>query len=214
MSSDVIENWDNILHKNVRSKDMDGVGNVAAINNDDSISIITQGSRHMYKIPKSTIEGYNGAEVFLHLSAAEMANYDINSKSQDNTEESTITTTAKSATRISSRTTATQTQTQIPTMTERLVASKRETTEEEITIIKEPTTEAKTIHVEVAHQEATIERRPVHKASSEEQTGQEGPVETRKEIKILLMKEEIEISKQPYVKEEIIIRKKPVTITR
>jgi uncharacterized protein (TIGR02271 family) len=214
MSSDVIENWDNILHKNVRSKDMDGVGNVAAINDDDSISIITQGSRHMYKIPKSTIEGYNGAEVFLDLSAAEMANYDINSKSQDNTEESTITTTAKSATRISSTTTTTQTQTQIPTMTERLVASKRETTGEEITIIKEPATETRTIQVQVAHQEATIERRLVNKASSEEQTGQEGPVETRKEIKIPLMKEEIEISKQPYVKEEVIIRKKPVIETR
>jgi cytoskeletal protein RodZ len=95
---------------------MDGIGNVAAINDDDSISITTQGSQHMYKIPKSTIEGYNGAEVFLDLSADEMANYDINSKSQDNTEESTITTTAKSATGVSSITT---TQTQISTMTEK-----------------------------------------------------------------------------------------------
>jgi hypothetical protein len=36
-------NWDKILHKNVRSKDMDGIGNIVAINNDDLISVTTQG---------------------------------------------------------------------------------------------------------------------------------------------------------------------------
>ena len=46
MSADVLRNWDKILHKNVRSKDMDGVGNVVAIN-EDSISITTQGSTHI-----------------------------------------------------------------------------------------------------------------------------------------------------------------------
>ena len=59
---------------------MDDIGNVVAIN-DDSISITTQGSRHIYKIPKSHVEGYDEAEVFLDLSAADMSTYDINSKS-------------------------------------------------------------------------------------------------------------------------------------
>jgi hypothetical protein len=49
---------------------MNGVGNVIAINDDDSISITTQGSQHIYKIPKSHIEGYNGDDVFLDLSVA------------------------------------------------------------------------------------------------------------------------------------------------
>jgi hypothetical protein len=89
---------------------MDDIGNVVAIN-DDSISITTQGSQHIYNIPKSHVEGYDGAEVFLDLSAAEMSNYDINSKSQDNIEK-TITA-AKSAAEASSTTT----QTQIPTNT-------------------------------------------------------------------------------------------------
>jgi hypothetical protein len=71
---------------------MDGVGNVIAINDDDSISITTQGSQHIYKIPKSHIEGYNGDEVFLDLSAADMSKYDINSNSQPPTEKATTTT--------------------------------------------------------------------------------------------------------------------------
>src|SRR5215213_9634501 len=118
MSSDVIRNWDKILHKNVRSKDMDGVGNVIAINDDDdSISITTQGSQHIYKIPKSHIEGYNGAEVFLDLTAADMSKYDINSKSQGNTEDTISTTTSttaatKSATETLSRPTLPRTQVQ------------------------------------------------------------------------------------------------------
>jgi uncharacterized protein (TIGR02271 family) len=98
-------------------------------------------------------------------------------------------------------------------MTERLVPSKRETTGEEITIIKEPATETKTVQVQVSHQEATIERRPVNEATTGEQTG-EGPVQSKREIKVPLKKEEIEISKQPYVKEEVVIRKKPVVETR
>ena len=118
MSSDVIRNWDKILHKNVRSKDMDGVGNVIAINDDnDSISITTQGSQHIYKIPKSHIEGYNGAEVFLDLTAADMSKYDIDSESQGNTEDTITTTTStttatKSATETLSRPTLPRTQVQ------------------------------------------------------------------------------------------------------
>ena len=72
---------------------MDSVGNVIAMNDDDdSISITTQGSQHIYKIPKSHIEGYNGDEVFLDLSAADMSKYDINSNSHPPTEKATTTT--------------------------------------------------------------------------------------------------------------------------
>jgi hypothetical protein len=120
MSSDVIRNWDKILHKNVRSKDMDGVGNVVAINDDDSISITTQGSQHIYKISKSHIEGYNGAEVFLNLSAADMSKYDINSKSQDNREDTittTISTTASTKSVTETLSTPTLPRTQVKTST-------------------------------------------------------------------------------------------------
>ncbi len=120
MSSYVLRNWNKIIHKNVRSKDMDGVGNVVAIN-EDSISITTQGSQHIYKIPKSHIEGYNGAEVFLDLSAADMSTYDIDSKSQALKEETT-TTAAKSAAEVSTSTPTTA-QTQTSSITEKITGS-------------------------------------------------------------------------------------------
>ena len=96
---------------------MDGVGNVVATN-DNSISITTQGSQHIYKIPKSNIEGYNGAEVFLDLSAVEMSNYDINSKSHARTEDTTTTsTTATKTAEALSLTTPTLPRTKVQTST-------------------------------------------------------------------------------------------------
>jgi hypothetical protein len=83
MSDPAVIDWDRIIHKNVRSKDMEGAGNVVAIDG-DSIIISTQGAKHQYKIPKSHVEGYNGAEVYLDLSVSELSlfNTDDNNKSQ------------------------------------------------------------------------------------------------------------------------------------
>ena len=83
MSDPAVIDWDRIIHKNVRSKDMEGAGNVVAIDG-DSVIISTQGGQHQYKIPKSHVEGYNGAEVYLDLSVEELSslNTDNNNKSQ------------------------------------------------------------------------------------------------------------------------------------
>ena len=61
----VILNWDRIIHKNVRSKDMQDVGTIIAILG-DSITIL-QGTKREYQVPKSHVEGFNGSEVFLDL---------------------------------------------------------------------------------------------------------------------------------------------------
>jgi uncharacterized protein (TIGR02271 family) len=184
-------NWDDVIKKEARGINDADLGKVQGLNEPFVCTQRGTLNKEKFYIPRSLVEGYDGVTLQFRVTEEEAKNMYMRDSPPSDEEVQ-----------------------HIQIMTERLVASKRETTEEEITIIKEPATEAKTIHVEVAHQEATIERRPVNKASSEEQTGQEGPVETRKEIKIPLKKEEIEISKQPYVKEEVIIRKKPVIETR
>ena len=40
------------------------------------------------------------------------------------------------------------------------------------------------------------------------------PVENKTNIRIPLKREEVEVSRTPYVKEEIVVKKKPVTETR
>src|ERR1051326_5948043 len=90
MSDPAVIDWDRIIHKNVRSKDMQGAGNVIAIDG-DSVIISTQGAQHQYKIPKSHVEGYNGAEVFLDIAVSDMSSFntdnDNNIKAQTHSKE-------------------------------------------------------------------------------------------------------------------------------
>jgi hypothetical protein len=74
VSEPAVLDWDRIVHKNVRSSDGQDAGNVDAING-DSIVIITEGARKEYKISKSDVEAYNGAEVFLKLTIEGLEKY-------------------------------------------------------------------------------------------------------------------------------------------
>jgi hypothetical protein len=76
MSDSPVVDWEAIVHKNVRSKDRADVGNVDAIET-DAIVIITEGARGEYRIPKSEVEGFNGAEVFLRSNIADLKKYKI-----------------------------------------------------------------------------------------------------------------------------------------
>ena len=60
--------WDNIVKskKNVRSKDNTPIGNVIA-NYKDHILVIDDINSHTYKIPKSSIEKYDGSELYLSI---------------------------------------------------------------------------------------------------------------------------------------------------
>ena len=76
MTESAVLDWDNIVHKNVRSKDGQDAGNVDATDS-DSVVIITEGAREEYKIPKSQVDGYNGAEVLLKLTLSELEKYRV-----------------------------------------------------------------------------------------------------------------------------------------
>jgi hypothetical protein len=76
MSEPPVLDWDRIVHKNVRSKDRADVGNVDAVN-EDSIVIVTEGARGEYKIPKSEVDAFDGAEVFLKSTISELRKFKI-----------------------------------------------------------------------------------------------------------------------------------------
>ena len=77
------------------------------------------------------------------------------------------------------------------------------------TIVKEPARETKQMDVSLTHEELVLKRKLV----TEPRRSYEKPVKTRTEIKIPLKREEIESTKRSYVKEEVIVKKKPVTET-
>ncbi|HYZ95966.1 MAG TPA: YsnF/AvaK domain-containing protein, partial [Nitrososphaeraceae archaeon] len=113
-------------------------------------------------------------------------------------------------------------ETKIPVMGESLDVSKR-LTEDNVDIIKEPVKETKTVEIELTREMVTIERRPVNDdsssykstiQSSDQSSPLEGPVDFRTEISIPLKREEPVVTKTPYVKEEVIVRKRPITETK
>jgi uncharacterized protein (TIGR02271 family) len=101
----------------------------------------------------------------------------------------------------------------VPVIEEKLNVSKKIMTDE-ATIIKEPVTETKTIEVSVMHEEIVIEKRSAT-AEGNASTFENPPSKTtRTLIRVPLIHEVVKIKKEPYVRQEIVIRKKPRTETK
>jgi uncharacterized protein (TIGR02271 family) len=199
---DAVVNWDRIIHKNVRTLDNQDMGKVIAVPNDeDTIIISSQSGGEQYKMPRSFVSGFNGAEVLLNVTAYKImsSSYKVDNASVYEAKPSDIITDERQQ----------EEETTIPLIEERLNVSKKTSTTQ-YTITKEPITEEKTIEVPVTHEELFVEKRPPKDSSSSAQ----GPVKSKTEIKVPIMREEVEITKDAYVKEEVVVKKKPVTETR
>lgn len=199
---DAVVNWDRIIHKNVRTLDNQGMGKVIAVPNDEDVLIISsQSGGEQYKIPKSCVSGFNGAEVLLNETAYKImsSSYRVDNAGAYEAKSSRIITGGHQQ----------EEETIIPLIEERLNVSKRTSTNQ-YTITKEPVTEKKTIEVPVTHEELVVEKRPAKEASP----SVHGPVKSKTEIKVPLNREEVEVSKESFVKEEVVVKKKPVTETK
>jgi hypothetical protein len=75
--SDAIVNWVVIVHKNVRSSDGQDTGNVDAILG-DIVVITTQGDPREYNLPKTQVEGFNGAELFIKIPLTNLRRIEYN----------------------------------------------------------------------------------------------------------------------------------------
>ena len=71
---EAIQNWDRVVLKGVRSSDNEDMGNIIAIEK-DSLFLMT--GRHVFKIPKSFVEGFNGSEVLLSISSTEISKFKL-----------------------------------------------------------------------------------------------------------------------------------------
>jgi uncharacterized protein (TIGR02271 family) len=77
------------------------------------------------------------------------------------------------------------------------------------TLTKEQVIETRTVQVPLVHEEVTIEKRPPNG-----KTKAQPPIKSTENITIPIKKEEIEVTKTPYVTEEGVVKKKPVTETK
>ena len=203
-SSSSITDWDSIVGKNVKTVDYQDAGKViGAVDNEDTIIISYEGphSSYNYRVPKNRIQGFDGPDLLLSIARAEMADYEISDIQSYAAHLGSIKTEKGGEERI------------IPIIEEKLNVSKKIMTDE-ATIIKEPVTETKTIEVSVMHEEIVIEKRSAT-AEGNASTLENPPSKTtRTLIRVPLIHEVVKIKKEPYVRQEIVIRKKPRTETK
>src|ERR687894_1899874 len=131
---DAVVNWDRIIHKNVRTLDNQGMGKVIALPNDeDTIIISSQSGSEQYKIPRSVVSGFNGAEVLLNETAYKImsSSYRVDNAGVYEAKPSDIITEGHQQEEKKDE------ETTIPLIEERLNVSKRTSTTQ-FTITKEP----------------------------------------------------------------------------
>ena len=200
-----ILNWNEIIKKEARSLDDANLGKVQEIN--ETSFIIEKGTKNKDKfyIPRSIPHAYNGSVILLDITEDEAKKKFMidTSMPTSSTEESKALPREENG------------ETIIPLTEERLKVSKKETMQE-ATLIKESVKETKTVEVQLTHEELIIEKRKPSSSSSGDTTteGEQKQIQSKTEITIPLKKEEVVVTKKPYVKEEIVIKKKQVTETK
>lgn len=75
MSEPIIQRWERVIHKNVRSKDGIDIGNV--ISESGETFTVMQGASREYNIPKTAVEGFDGSELYLSIPFSEVQRYKI-----------------------------------------------------------------------------------------------------------------------------------------
>ena len=201
-------NWNEVIKKEARGKNDEDFGEVQEVG--DTYILVQKGliNKEKFYIPQNEVESYDGDILRFRLSEEDI-------KSKYLRDSPPLLSSAHSTNGIEENQ-AKQEESEsshVSLIEEKLNISKREVTYKEATLIKEPVTETKTVEVPVTHEELIVERRPPTEATTS-QDELKSPVTTKEEIKIPLKKEEIEVKKEPYVKEEIVIKKRRVVETK
>jgi uncharacterized protein (TIGR02271 family) len=193
--------WNDVIKKEARGSNDEDLGEVQEAG--QNYVLVQRGmiNKDKFYIPKDQVESYDGDVLRFKISEEDAKSRFLRDSPPPSPSSSANE--GLSAARKAEETTT------VPLTEERLDASKRESTRE-ATITKEPVTETKSVEVPVTHEEISVERRP----ASGSTTAAESPVQSKTETKIPLKQEEVQVTKQPYVKEEVSVKKKPVTETR
>ena len=211
--------WNEIIKKEARGIDDADFGEIQSV---DPEYVLTQKGiidKEFFSFPVNLVQEYDGNRVLFKVTEEEARNSYMRPQNVDDTNDfsnSEIETEAAAAAAAATTTTTPtndydslintkEKEEVIPLMSEKLDVIKKELVDETV-IIKKPVKETKTVEVQLIREEIErIERRPPSGF-----TEARNPVESPEEIKIPLKREEAEVTKKPYVKEEVVVKKKTI----
>jgi len=205
--------WTNVVKKEVIGTDGLDLGEVVEIG--DNFIVVQKGllNKKRYIIPISTAESFDGDILRVKVNENELSGYEETTEPK-----------FKDYSTFKSSDMSKEMETKIPLIGENLVVSKK-IVEDNVDIIKEPIKETKTVEIDLTYEKVNIERIPFNNEEkdvkgSSDQNLEEGrsdiekPVSSRTQISIPLKREVPVIIKNPYIREEVVIRKKPVKETK
>jgi uncharacterized protein (TIGR02271 family) len=206
--------WNEIIKKEARGIDDADFGEIQSV---DPEYVLTQKGiidKEFFSFPVNLVQEYDGNRVLFKVTEEEARNSYMRPQNVDDTNdfsnseietETTTTATTTPTNDYDSLINTKEKEEVIPLMSEKLDVIKKELVDETV-IIKKPVKETKTVEVQLIREEIErIERRPPSGF-----TEARNPVESPEEIKIPLKREEAEVTKKPYVKEEVVVKKKTI----
>ena len=220
--------WNKIIKKEARGIDNADFGEIQSVDPDHVITQKGIIDKEIFFFPTNLVQGDDGDRVWFKVTEEEarnsyMQSQNVNFLDRGDSRSNNIETETTYDKSLSN--TREEDEKIIPLMAEKLDIAKTEV-EDEVIITKEPVKDTKTEQIPVMHEELTIEIRPVtnnqssllssnnNYHTSHEENEILKPVENKTNIRIPLKREEVEVSRIPYVKEEIVVKKKTVPETR
>lgn len=196
-------NWDEIVKKQARGDNDIELGEVKAVG---QRYVMTQRGtliKDTFYFPKYLVKAYDGQTIWFNVTEDQLERF--------TKEEPPV---REDLTKYRTENMPAGIEAVIPLVEERLKVSKTTVTEEAI-VFKEPVTEYRLIEVPVMREELRIVRRQVPTGSipADKARGAAAGAD-RGEIRILLSREEVQVTKKPYIFEEVLIRKEKVTDTK
>ena len=216
-----VTDWNEVIKKEVKGLNDADFGEVQDVNENYVLTQRGTLNKEKFYLPKSIPHGYNGRILLFDITEEE-------AKKRFVIDKSTLSASEGGEKEIQRQ----DPERPIPVIEERLEISKKETIVE-AKVIKKPVKETKSVEVDLTHEELIIEKRPIDDNTSSsssttttttttasQSAAQSSPLpsedmtQSKIEISIPLKKEDVVVSKKSFVKEEIIIKKKPVTETK
>jgi stress response protein YsnF len=216
-------NWNEVVGKEALGENGLDLGTIKEISGSYIVTEVGMFNKKIYHLPKTSVKYFNGVFLNFSLNEPDLQIYEQKireSTFSDNSFSESPEVTEKE-------------EMSIPLISQNLELTKN-ITENNIKITKEPIKETKTVEIELMHENVTIEIRDISindnegdnetniKLSNNETSNQEPHWESKsdpsiyskKEFSIPIKKEVPVITKKSFVKEEVVIKKKPVTETR
>jgi stress response protein YsnF len=212
-------NWNEVVGKEALGENGLDFGTVKEVAGDYLVTEVGMLNKKIYHLPKSSAKYFNGVFLNFSLNESDLSIYE--QKIDENA--------AGDKSFLQSQDMSTNEETLIPLISENLQVTKN-IIEDNKKIVKVPIKETKTVQIQLMHEKVTIERRNVNQndntyekgtniglknnMESDQEPDDGSEIYSKAEFLIPIKREEPIITKKSFVREEVVIKKNPVTETK